>query len=391
MGSDLDDRQLRILRLLDERGASRVSDLADELGVSAVTARRDVAELDSRGLLRRTHGRIYGISERQPSSYGDRVANDFAPITTAVPANLVVGMLMPRAAYYYADVIKGARAAVAEAGGRVVLGIANDRVERDVPQLRSLTEAGVHGVLATPTWRTGFAEGDEARTVLDLDVPVVLVERRGHPGDAVDALDRVCTDHAYGAHLAVRHLVALGRTRVVFVTRATPTATQLRRGFHEALAALGLEGGPRCVIETLSSDTDPDDFERVADALLALRAAGASGGGLGVLVHNDMDAVILEQILLGRGVSVPRDVALVAYDDETAALADVPLTAVAPPKYEVGYAAAHMLMRRIAERGARARGVYSSPTTHTELLPRLLARASSGVGIGAETSVRLDR
>lgn len=254
-------------------------------------------------------------------------------------------------------------------------GIANDRADRDAPQLRSLIEAGVHGILATPTWAARYPEVDEVRTLLDLDLPLVLVERRGRPGGSIEALDRVCTDHAHGAHLAVQHLVARGSTRIAFVTRATPTTPQLRRGFSDALSALKLERDEDSIIETRSSDTEPADFEHIVDQLLALRERDR--GALGVLVHNDMDAVFLEQILLSRGVAVPHEVALVAYDDETAALADVPLTAVAPPKYEVGYIAAQMLIRRVAERGTQALGTLSSPTTHTTLLPRLRARASS--------------
>jgi DeoR/GlpR family transcriptional regulator of sugar metabolism len=50
------ERQQRIVELLHERGAVRVSSLADRLGVSEVTVRRDLEELERRGLLERTHG-----------------------------------------------------------------------------------------------------------------------------------------------------------------------------------------------------------------------------------------------------------------------------------------------------------------------------------------------
>lgn len=50
------ERRGRILELIRERGAIRVSDLAEALGVSEVTVRRDLEDLDARGLLERTHG-----------------------------------------------------------------------------------------------------------------------------------------------------------------------------------------------------------------------------------------------------------------------------------------------------------------------------------------------
>ena len=50
------ERHRRIVELLTERHAVRVSTLSDILGVSEVTVRRDLEELEGRGLLERTHG-----------------------------------------------------------------------------------------------------------------------------------------------------------------------------------------------------------------------------------------------------------------------------------------------------------------------------------------------
>lgn len=50
------ERHRRIQERLRDRGAARVSALSDLLGVSEVTVRRDLEELERRGLLERTHG-----------------------------------------------------------------------------------------------------------------------------------------------------------------------------------------------------------------------------------------------------------------------------------------------------------------------------------------------
>jgi DeoR/GlpR family transcriptional regulator of sugar metabolism len=50
------ERHRRIEEILRERGAVRVSALAEALGVSEVTVRRDLEELEGRGSLERTHG-----------------------------------------------------------------------------------------------------------------------------------------------------------------------------------------------------------------------------------------------------------------------------------------------------------------------------------------------
>jgi DeoR family transcriptional regulator of aga operon len=50
------DRAAAILREVQSRGEVRVEELAESLGVSAPTIRRDLSSLESQGLLQRTHG-----------------------------------------------------------------------------------------------------------------------------------------------------------------------------------------------------------------------------------------------------------------------------------------------------------------------------------------------
>lgn len=55
------DRMRRILQLLHEHSSRSLAELAEDLGVSAATLRRDLADLDEQGELVRTHG---GARER---------------------------------------------------------------------------------------------------------------------------------------------------------------------------------------------------------------------------------------------------------------------------------------------------------------------------------------
>ena len=72
---------------------------------------------------------------------------------------------------------------------------------------------------------------------------------------------------------------------------------------------------------------------------------------------------------------MPEDLALIAYEDEVAGLADVPLSAIAPPKRSVGELAAKLLLQRLAERRS---GLSPAPRQHLELLPELRIRSSCG-------------
>lgn len=53
---DVSLRQQSILQLLEAQGAVRVAELCERFGVSEMTVRRDLSELEQAGLVRRTHG-----------------------------------------------------------------------------------------------------------------------------------------------------------------------------------------------------------------------------------------------------------------------------------------------------------------------------------------------
>jgi DeoR family transcriptional regulator of aga operon len=55
------ERMRLVLALLHERSSISIAELEEQLGVSAATLRRDVADLDEQGLVLRTHG---GVRER---------------------------------------------------------------------------------------------------------------------------------------------------------------------------------------------------------------------------------------------------------------------------------------------------------------------------------------
>ncbi|SCF56705.1 LacI family DNA-binding transcriptional regulator [Streptomyces sp. Ncost-T10-10d] len=351
------ERHDRLLGLVRERGSARVSDLASQLGVSPVTVRRDVEELAGRGLLDRVHGSVSWPQDATPAAAG--------PGGTG----LVLGMLAPSSTYYFAEVIRGAHEAAARAGARLILRISDYRPQEDHARTEGLLSAGAEGLLVAPGWQHPGDPAAFGGWIASLPVPTVLLERRPTAGSPLDDLDRVCSDHAHGVLLAVRHLVDLGHGAPLLMARAdSPTAVAVRSGYEEALAVLGLRT-PQDVIDSVPAELAPDAFEQ---AVQALREAVHSGVATAALIHNDVDAIQVVQRLAELGVRVPDDLALIAYDDEVAALADTPLTAVAPPKREVGRHATELLVERLGHQGA------DTPRRHLTLLPQLRVRDSCG-------------
>ena len=57
-----EERQNKIIRMLEQRESIKVNEIAEELNVSESTIRRDLREMEENGLLSRTHGGAVGVS-----------------------------------------------------------------------------------------------------------------------------------------------------------------------------------------------------------------------------------------------------------------------------------------------------------------------------------------
>ncbi|MBL1067415.1 DeoR/GlpR family transcriptional regulator [Streptomyces sp. 7-21] len=343
------ERQERIVREVRERGSVRLAELAEQLGVSMVTLRRDVEVLAGQGLVRRVHG---GITRSEP-------APSPAPGPAPAPGGqqLVIGMVVPTASYYYPAVIKGAREQAERHGARIVLAVSRYDDEEARARVDQLAGSGVDGLLLTPSRQPDARHEDWLTT---LPRPAVMVERQTGLGRLSSRLDSVASHHAHGAFLAARHLADLGHRRLVTAARPSPTTQSVRQGFLAAVRELGLA-------EPVQVDIGADG---PADEQCAQVLAAVADGATGMLVHNDSDALVLVQQLQAAGVRLPEDLSLVAYDDEVAALSAPPLTAVAPPKEAVGRRAVDLLVRRLTDDP-------DAPAEHTVLLPELKRRAST--------------
>lgn len=338
-------RRAAILTELGLRGSVRVQEIADRFGVSLVTARRDVAALAGQGRLRRVHGG--GVLIPTEADDGNRLG--------------VVGLVVPSGYGYFQEILAGARQGARESGVRLVLATSyydESEETRIVERLRRARVDALLIVTARPTDTRLPAWFDS------MDKPVVLVERQCD----TRAIDYVRSDHEAGVGVALDHLAQQGHERVALAVRATtPTSARLLDGFE---SALGARPGLRAAIPPVRFVAEENDLSQRNSALESLLDECSATGTTAVLVHSDDDAVALLGLALERGLRVPEDLSIVAYDDVLAALGSVPLTAVAPPKYDVGRLAVSVAAHRMMT-GKR------TATQRVRLVPRLVPRRST--------------
>lgn len=358
------ERRALIVDLTQTRGTVRVEELIEALGVSGATVRRDLEALAEDGLVEKFHG---GVSAVAPP----------VPAQTAAAARpgpqRQIGVVIPGVSAYYQRLIDGVRGAAADPGAPfgVTLAIPEGGAASERILAEGLVTKGADGLLVLPALGPHPEEADEeARAYADwlraLPVPTVLIERE-LTGPQLGPPSSIRTSHDRGAAAAVHYLHGLGHRRIALVARDdTQTSTAVRAGWEAAVETLRITPRPPLIL-----GKDSPDWEgwRAKD-LDAMLAAFDKDGVTAVLCHNDEDALALSQHAQAQGRGIPGDLSLISYDDELAGLASPPLTAVSPPRVQLGAMAAKLLLSLID-------AWPDAPSQRVHVEPSLIVRDST--------------
>ncbi|MFE9674363.1 LacI family DNA-binding transcriptional regulator [Streptomyces sp. NPDC006259] len=252
---------------------------------------------------------------------------------------------------FFAALIRGVSAALAETGTQLQLTLVRDQLERD--QLTaSVATRRVDGVLLV-----SVHANDRLPDILEeMGLPTVLAGRR----EERERLSYVDSDNAGGAAAAVGHLLDRGRRRVATITGALDMDVGRSRlaGWRDAHHEAGVRADERLVE---GGDFTEEGGRRAMRSLLERVP--------------DLDAVFAASDLMAVGAlaelrrhqrQVPGDVAVVGFEDSVLARhTDPPLTTVRQPVEELGRTMVRILTD-ITRRGAGRQQL----TLPTELVVR---------------------
>lgn len=363
-----DSRRFAILERVARDGEVRVTTLAEDLGVSPITVRRDLTRLAQEQLIEQVHGG----ARRTAGTPASTLAEAAGPAGYATQATLA--MVAPSLQYYWPTIVSGARHAASEHGARLLVQASSASAEDNLAVLDQLTaDPSIDALILAPDLRSGAASERLLERLQGVQLPVVLAERSMHAFSVHGrSFDSVRTDHASGAAMALRHLRELGHERVTMLCDPfSPTRPLLEQGFERASTELGFDARHT---HTGTIDTHGNSpFEAIDAFLDRCREQGTTAA----LIHSDEAALLVLQHAQRRGWSVPHDLSIVSYDDELSELAHPPLTAVAPPKQALGERAVLLALGRLRQ--------PDCPIERVELLPSLRTRSSTaapGTAIG---------
>lgn len=255
---------------------------------------------------------------------------------------------------YFAGVLRGAQAAAAEQHRQIMFAMISSEDDR-----ASFEEYAVGGHLGGAMFLSVHAPERLPARLATLGVPVVVA---GRPPGRHSTLPFVAPDNVAGGRLAAHVLLERGCRRPATITGpADMTASGDRLlGFRAELADHGHMLSDEQVV---AGDFSPDSGYEGARELLA-RDASIDG----IFAASDLMALGAMRALREAGREIPRDVAVVGYDDvPLAAQAHPPLTTVRQPLEAMGRQMTRMLLDALDGR----------PVTSVTLAVELVSRASA--------------
>jgi LacI family transcriptional regulator len=285
------------------------------------------------------------------------VRNETARQLRAGSSRTIAYVVMDAANPFFNDVARGVEEAARAEGMVVYLCNSNQDGGREREYLERLREQRVQGVLITPIEPKG-----ERLAEMNSGMPVVLVDC--HSPDATQC--SVAVDDVLGGELALAHLLETGHERIAFVG-GPMSVQQVRDRYQGARNALADSAAELMLLETEALVVA--EGRRAGERLVALPEAERPTAAF---CANDLLALGLLQAMTRLGLSVPRDLAVVGYDDiEFAEAAAVPLTSVRQPRELLGRTAARLLLEEAS----------GEEHTHQQVRfrPELVVRASTRV------------
>lgn len=221
-----------------------------------------------------------------------------------------------------------------------------------VNTFNSFTERGVEGIIVIAP-RVPLAQATQEARV---SIPVVVLA----PGETShDGLTVFFEDQELGARLATRHLIQLGHREVAHLAGSQEWLDgQVRlRGWQAELNAAKL---PAVAVQY--GDWSGESAYRIGKTMVA------EGLPSSIFIASDLMALAFMRAVYEHGLSVPRDISIVGFDDnEFAPQVFPPLTTVRQSFATVGSRCMEILLGLIA----------GTPVDTTPATPQLVVRESA--------------
>jgi LacI family transcriptional regulator len=306
-----------------------IAEIARLASVSVSTVSRALSKSDY-PLKEETRSRILKLAEEmgyQPNLVARSLQNNRSHL---------VGIVVDRMQNVFsAATVQGIQDGLYLAGYSISIAYSNRNKDLAMQAINSFYSRQADGIIVINSWLHTY--NDPILAIQDR--PFVFVNRRFDQclGNCVGPGDR------YGAQMMTQHLLDLGHARIGYINGLEDWIESENRlaGYREALLKNGLPVDGALV---RYGDWGVDSGYRAAQELLALKERPSA-----IFAANDIMALGAMYAIQEAGLAIPTDIAIVGYDDrDFAAWIRPALTTIRMPSFEMGEAAARLLLQQIA-------------------------------------------
>jgi LacI family transcriptional regulator len=248
----------------------------------------------------------------------------------------LVGVIVDRMQNpFSATTVQGIQDGLRNAGYSISIAYSNRDQSLAIQAINSFYSRQADGIVILNSWLHTYND------------PILAMQNR--PFVFVNRVFGVCMQNCvgpgdrYGARIATQHLVDLGHRRIGFIngTEDWIEAQNRLSGYQDVLLSHGLPVDKALIRQ---GDWGVDSGYQAARELLALAERPTA-----IFAANDIMALGAIYAIQDAGLRIPGDIALIGYDDrDFAAWIRPALTTVRMPSFEMGQAAARLLLQQFA-------------------------------------------
>lgn len=327
-------RQIRQGRFAVGEKIPTEAELVRHYGVSRITIRRALSQLENEGLLRRIAGR--GSFVTRPETHPKSLNHG------------AIGMILPDFSESYGlELVTGVERACREAGIPLFLSRSETSVEVESRAIERLLSVGCSGLILMPQQRANY-NADFVRLILD-DFPVVILDRK------LTGIQAPCisSDNESIVYQMTMKLLELGHRDIALVSNPIHSATTLSeryQGFIRAFREHKILWNDSLLYDGL---LDPREDVDLAERIMI----DHEGIKRFIQDHPKITCIFVTEYHLSQmvllvcedlGLKIPEDISIVGYDGPRSITGNYILTRILQPQEEMGTEAVKILQRMIA-------------------------------------------
>ena len=251
---------------------------------------------------------------------------------------------------FFSEILQALDDEAHAAGYSLFIAADNRDLERLEIIIKTMGERRVDGIIVC----SGNVTAGHGRQFQHQGIPIVAVDNQ----TIEDYQYSISHDHYYGSSQLSEHLVNMRHSKIAYLgnPRSTRVNRERQKGFLDTMAQANLPVPSDYVFSGPNGRLDGG--EAGADYFLALADPPTA-----IVCFNDLMAIGVMRKYRESNLSIPRDCSVVGFDNiAISAYMVPPLTTFEQPKYQLGYAAARMMMSLLNHER------LENQTTKTEVL-----------------------